>query len=308
MRATLVIVLAFALATAQAGKAQTAPTPSAVSDSTLPAAAPAPKKKGMFGKIKGLAKNKVVKTVAKAALCTVVPGGQVVASALDAAESKNVAGAATTAAGLTGGGGNCMPGMAAMTGNAATAATGAASVAGAGIPSMPTTGIGGAAMSAKQMKAMQKQYQQMGMDSAQLAAMQRMMGAMPGAPAAATVAGAPAAEPASLGPALSREKGRMVMRQLPWMPGSDALRADGVPIFGLAIHQVALAMQATSTGYKVEARVEEQGGKAQNRLLSQKRAAAVVAALTAEGIAPQRLRVSDGGADKDVRIVVAESK
>jgi hypothetical protein len=176
MRATLVIVLAFAHAAAQAAVAQSAPAPSAVSDSTLPAAAP--QKKGMFGKIKGLAKNKVVKTVAKAALCTAVPGGQVIAGALDAAETKNVAGAAGAAAGLAGGGGNCMPGMG-LAGNAVTAATGGAgvagAVAGAGIPSMPTTGLGGAGMSAEQLKLMQEQYQKMGMDPAQIKAMQQMM-------------------------------------------------------------------------------------------------------------------------------------
>jgi hypothetical protein len=315
MRATAVIVFAFALATPQAGRTQSAPTPSAVSDSASAAETPAPQKKGLFGKIKGLAKNKVVKTVAKAALCTAVPGGQVIASALDAADTKNAAGVAGAAAGVAGGGGNCMPGMPGMAGNGMPpTASGVAAVAGVaapGIPSMPTTGIGGAGMSVEQMQAMQKQYQQMGMDSAQLAAMQQMMAAMPGAAAAATAPAGPAAGPASLdglGPALSLEKGRMVLRQLPWIPGSDALRTDAGPSFGLAVHQVALAMQATATRYKVEARVEDQGNKDQNRLLSQKRAAVVIAGLTAEGIAPARLSVSDGGADKDVRIVVSETK
>jgi hypothetical protein len=201
MRATPVIVLAFALATAQAGGAQSAPTPSAVSDSTTPAATAAPKKKGMFGKIKGLAKNKVVKTVAKAALCTAVPGGQVIAGALDAAETKNVAGAATTA--VTGGSSSCMPGMTGngMAGAAAAAGMGAAAGGGGGVPGMPGGMPGGAmpgtAMSPEQMKQMMEQYSKMGMDPAQIQAMQQMMSAMPGAPTAATAAGAPAAEPAS---------------------------------------------------------------------------------------------------------------
>ena len=84
------------------------------------------KKGGMFGKFKGLAKNKVVKTVAKTALCTVVPGGQVVAGALDAAETKNVAGAAGAAGSALsgGGGGGCMPGMAGMAAPAGAAAGG----------------------------------------------------------------------------------------------------------------------------------------------------------------------------------------
>jgi uncharacterized protein YbaP (TraB family) len=40
---------------------------------------------------------------------------------------------------------------------------------------MPTTGLGGAGMSAEQLKLMQEQYQKMGMDPAQIKAMQQMM-------------------------------------------------------------------------------------------------------------------------------------
>jgi outer membrane protein OmpA-like peptidoglycan-associated protein len=67
-------------------------------------------------------------------------------------------------------------------------------------------------------------------------------------------------------------------------------------------------MQAPPLGKGGSPGGRAQGGKAQNRLLSEKRAAVVIAALTAEGIVPQRLSVSGGGADKDVRVVVSESK
>ena len=195
------------------------------------------KKGGMFGKFKGLAKNKVVKTVAKTALCTVVPGGQVVAGALDAAETKNVAGAAGAAgAALSGGGGGgCMPGMpgmAAPTGPAAggvgaagVGALGAAASA-AALPGQPSTGMPGMAMSPEQLKQMQEQYGKMGMDTAQLRAMQQMMAGLPGASQGAAAAPSdPAA--ATGGPALSREKGKMLLRQLPWVPGSDAVQQGG---------------------------------------------------------------------------------
>src|SRR5918994_454043 len=111
-----VLVLVWSLlgsvsASAQSGSA----VGDAASDSLGAVVAPVAKKKGgMFGKVKSLAKNKIVKTVGKAALCTVVPGGQVIAGALDAAETKNVAGAAATA--VTGGG-SCMPGMAGVAAN-----------------------------------------------------------------------------------------------------------------------------------------------------------------------------------------------
>jgi hypothetical protein len=67
------------------------------------------KKGGLFGKVKALGGNNVVQSVAKVAACTMVPGGQVIAGAIDAASSKTAgeaaAGAASAAAGTT-----CMPG------------------------------------------------------------------------------------------------------------------------------------------------------------------------------------------------------
>jgi hypothetical protein len=76
-----------------------------------PAADTAPKKKGgLFGKAKGLMKSKVVQTVAKTAACTMVPGGQVLAGAIDAAGSRNAEEAAAGTAGAASGT-SCMPGM-----------------------------------------------------------------------------------------------------------------------------------------------------------------------------------------------------
>src|SRR3954464_14873272 len=98
MRATPVIVFALALGISAAVEAQS--TPAVLASDTVSSEAPAPKKKGLFGKMKGLAKNKVVKTVAKVALCTAVPGGQVIAGAIEAKKTKDAAGAAGAAAGL----------------------------------------------------------------------------------------------------------------------------------------------------------------------------------------------------------------
>lgn len=317
MRILLLVVLASLLLAPGIVVAQSgAVTTSAVVDSAAAAAAaPAEKKKkGMFGKVKGLAKNKIVKTVAKAALCTAVPGGQVIAGALDAAETKDVAGAATTVAT---GGGSCMPGMAGM---APSGAPGAAGMGAAGVgalgtgapgevmPGQPSAGMAGTPMSPEQMKQMQEQYGRMGMDSAQIRAMQQMMSSMPGAPSAAAAADQPSTEPASGAPALSREKGKLLVRQLPWVAGSDAIRPGGELMFAMAMHEVALAMLDSGKRYKVEARVEQQGGKTQNRELAQKRAAAVVKALVGEGVSAGHMSISDGSADKNPRIVISERK
>jgi hypothetical protein len=147
----------------------------------------------------------------------------------------------------------------------------------------------------------------MGMDTAQIRAMQQMMSGMPGAAApAAPQAASP--EPVAGAPALSREKGRILVRGLPWVAGSEAIRQGGDPMFGMAMREVATAIQGTGKRYKIEVRVEEQGGKAQNRSLAQKRAAVVIAALAAQGVSADRLDIADGKSDKDARIIVSEGK
>jgi hypothetical protein len=75
---------------------------------TAAAPQPAPKKKGLFGKMKDAANSKMTKTVAKTVACTMVPGGQVIAGAIDAADVASgdpAAGAASAATGSA-----CVPG------------------------------------------------------------------------------------------------------------------------------------------------------------------------------------------------------
>jgi hypothetical protein len=84
---------------------------SAPADSVPDSPAAKPKSKGgLFGKAKKLASSKVVQTVAKAAACTMVPGGQAIAGAIDAASSKSAGEAVQGAAGAASGS-SCMPGM-----------------------------------------------------------------------------------------------------------------------------------------------------------------------------------------------------
>jgi hypothetical protein len=150
-------------ATAQPQSGATAVSPPD-SASPSPDSAPAEGKKkgGLFGKVKGLAGNKVVQSVAKTAACTMVPGGQVIAGAIDAASSTSVGEAAAGAAG-TAGGQSCIPGgMGGIGGGAAGAVGGMPGMAGAAGPSLPLDAMPEGAMG---------------------------YGAMPGAPAAEQVAG-----------------------------------------------------------------------------------------------------------------------
>jgi hypothetical protein len=102
---------------------------SAPADSVPDSPAAKPKNKGgLFGKAKKLASSKVVRTVAKAAACTMVPGGQAIAGAIDAASSKSAGEAVQGAAGAASGS-SCMPGM-------------GAGMASAGMPGgMPSAGM-----------------------------------------------------------------------------------------------------------------------------------------------------------------------
>jgi hypothetical protein len=152
-----------AVQTAAPVETATAPEPVAdsapVVDSTTPDTAHAHHKKGLFGKAKSVMSNKVVKAVVKTAACTMVPGGQAIAGAIDAASSKSAGEAAQGAAGVATGT-SCMPGMggiggagmtgAGMAGSAGLARAGMSGggvAAGAGLASLAGAGLAGAAAS-----------------------------------------------------------------------------------------------------------------------------------------------------------------
>ena len=130
MRAPVIITSLVLLALAGSLAAQDSiPVAAAVADSAV---AQPKKKKGFFGKVKDAAKNKTVQQVAKVAACTMVPGGSMVAGAIDAASNASDGSAAGAASGAAGAatGTSCMGapggGMGGMSG-----AAGAAQMAGA---------------------------------------------------------------------------------------------------------------------------------------------------------------------------------
>lgn len=165
----------------------------------------------------------------------------------------------------------------------------------------------GAGLSAEQLKQVQQQYQQMGMDPAQLQAMQQMMANMP-PDAVEAAGGAPARGPSTAAPALTKEKGRLVLRGLPWTSDSEGIQTNTEAEFGKAIRNAAAEMIPTGKHYKVEVKVEDQGSKEQSQLLARNRAAVVVSFLIAEGLPEDRLTATDGGSDKDPRVVISATK
>src|SRR3954454_20708172 len=341
--AVALVVAAPSISIAQSGTAAGA----AAQDSSQPAPQKQGglfhKKAGLFGKMKGLAESKVVNSVAKTALCTAVPGGSLVASALDAkkAKSKGATGAAVSAA--TGSTGSCMPGMGlagmGLAGKPGAAASVAGALPGVGVPGLPTTGLQGATLSAaqlnqpagmpggmvvtpEQLKQMEEQYRKMGMKPEQIKAMEAQIQAqqvpmsaaggmtdqvapsMPATPAAPAALSVAAAGQ----PSLSSEAGFLVVRGLAWMPATAVIRPDAHASFGLAMRDLASAVHQSGKHYKVVARVEDQGKKTLTRKLSQQRAAAIVAGLAAQGITAAQVKAGEGSADKDARILLQETK
>jgi hypothetical protein len=122
---------------ASAAYAQSGATTAVIPDSVVPSPDSTRvegKKGGLFGKAKKFVGNKAVQQVAKTVACNMVPGGQVVAGAIDAATTKDVGEAAAGAAGAAAGQ-TCMPGGMGGMGDGAMGA--------AGVPGVP--GVPGAA-------------------------------------------------------------------------------------------------------------------------------------------------------------------
>ncbi len=146
---TLLVWVATSVLAASATRAQSAaPAAAATVEEAAPPADSTPqdtakKKGGLFGKAKKFVGDKTVQQVAKTVACNMVPGGQAIAGAIDAASSESVGDAAKGAAGAATGQ-TCMPpglGGAMGAGAMGTGALGA----GGGMPGLPgAAGLAGA--------------------------------------------------------------------------------------------------------------------------------------------------------------------
>ncbi len=233
---------------------------------------------GMFGKVKGLAKNKIVRQVAKTAACTMVPGGQVIAGAIDAASSEGVAGAAQGAAGAATGSSCGLPGMGPA--NAAGAATGDAQAMQAAQAAAMAGGMGaGNAQMMAAMQAMQAQMAQMGTGGA------GMPPGMPQAMGASGEGGGKALEVSSDLPG-DLKKGKTVIRNIDWIPGGETVSPSGADGFAWAMAQVAAAMKQAGGAYRLDLYMDKQSGDAMVGTLGPQRLAAVQAALVEGGATP----------------------
>jgi hypothetical protein len=291
---------------------------SQVPDDSLPGVADTaqPKKGGgLFGKVKGIAKNKVVQQVAKTAACNMLPGGQVVASAIDAAAKKDAAGAAAGAATGT----TCMPGMGGAGAMAGGAMTGAAIPGGAGM--LAGVAAGGAAgqptgMDPATMAAYNAQMMAMMQATMARAGQAGQMPAMPGMTIPpGNAAGAPnEAEGRALDVSSDLvgelRKGKTKVRHIDWIAGTSSLSATGSASFAEAITSIASAMRDAGGSYRLDLYMDKRYDKAAVDALGSQRLSMVQMALINAGAggpaaAPQIGKIRRDG-DPRLEIVKAE--
>ena len=312
------------------GSATESAVASQPADDTLPGGPDSTQKKqggGLVGKVKGVAKNKVVQQVAKTAACTMLPGGQVVAGAIDAAANKDAVGAAAGAATGT----TCMPGMGGAGAMAGGAMPGGAMPGGAGMSAAAAAGAGAqpsgmdpammAAYSAQMAAAMQAMQAQMAQTGAGGAGMPPGMppGAMamppggmempPGAMGTPGEGGGKALELSSDLPG-DLKKGKTVIRNIDWIPGGGTVSPAGADGFARAMAQVAAAMKQAGGSYRLDLYMDKQSGDVVVRTLGPQRLAAVQASLVEGGATPgaDGPQIGKSKKDGDLRLEIVKLK
>jgi hypothetical protein len=321
---SLVAVLALATAShlvSTAARAQKADTLIKVKSEGAIAAAPAaadtaPKKKGMFGKLKSVAHNKTVQNVTKAALCTAVPGGQYMVAAAEAKKSgqsvaSGVANSQSCIPGMPGAGMGGMGGMGGKTAIAGAAASAAGSLAGGG--------VGTASASARMMPGMPGVPKMPGgatvTTTAQgIAGMQTAMAQANAASAATGGAGGlpteSSGEQMKLSGPVSDEikKGKLVIKKIDWMHDNAAVSPSSTQGFMDLMMSVAEAMKNTGARYRVDVYSDKKYAEAEIATLGAQRAAMIVSLLQAGGQLGEAVVAGKIGKDKEQRVEIMKVK
>lgn len=213
-------------------------------------------KHGMFGKLKGIAKNKTVQSIAKTAVCTAVPGGSLVVSAVDAHNSG--ASASDIAKGAVSGP-SCMPGMGGLKGMGGGLGTnGLGSVGAAGAMGMAAAQAGNALQTSVMNGAIAKASAAGTRGAGSGAAPASTQAMMTQMQTAAASTGEAATEATGLQIQLSGnaadeiKKGKLVIKHVDWIAGSAAVSAPSMSGFVDLMHSVGDAVKASGAKYRVD--------------------------------------------------------
>jgi len=284
------------------------------------------KKGGMFGRLKGVAQNKMVQNVTKAALCTAVPGGQYMVAAAEAKKAKTsvasaVANSQSCIPGMPGAGMAGMGGKAGLAGAAMNAASmggmgGKAGIAGAagmaGAPSLAqiaamTGGKGvpagrGAAVTAVSIATLTSAMQQA--NAAGIAS-----GGAGGA--SNEMATEASGQQLKLSGAVPDEikKGKLVIKKIDWVHGSPSVSAPMTQGFMDLMVSTGQAMNAAGGAYRVDIYMDKKYSDAEIASLGQQRGAIIVASLQAGGqLPPDAVTAGKIGKDKEQRVEIVKVK
>jgi hypothetical protein len=290
----------------------------AAAPTATPTATPADttvhKKGGMFGKLKGVAHNKTVQSIAKTAVCSAVPGGQYMMGAAEAAKNKTsiASGAANAQSCIPG-----MPGAGTGLGGVGGLGGGKAALAGAAMGAAGSLGTGavpggaGGAPTAAQIAALSAMTRGMpaggaaGMTPAQMAQMQAAMGGT-GASELTTEA---SGEQMKLSGAVADEikKGKLVIKHIDWVRGAAAVSAPSTEGFMNLMQSAGQAMTAAGGTYRVDVYMDKKYSDQEIASLGLQRTIALVSLLQANGVG-EGVSAGKVGKDKEQRVEIVKVK
>jgi hypothetical protein len=289
-----------------------------VSAPAAPVDTSAHKKGGMFGKLKGVAHNKTVQSVAKAAVCSAVPGGQYMVGAAEAAKSKtSIASGAANAQ-------SCIPGMPGagagmgMGGMGAKGALAGAAMGAAG--SLGAPGVPGAAGAPNVAQAAAMQAMMRGAPGGatpgmptpeQIAAMQAtVMQMQSGAMAAGAMSTEASGQQVKLSGSVADEikKGKLTIKQLDWIRGSPGVSPSTTQGFVDLMTSVAAAMKEAGGVYRVDVYMDKKYTDPEIAALGAARAEMIVSALQDRGQVGQGVVAGKVGKEKEQRVEIVKVK
>jgi hypothetical protein len=323
---TLVTVLALVVAgTSMAPSARSQAVDSAAllkAAGTAPAVAATPdttkKKHGMFSKLKSVAQNKTVQSIAKTAVCTAVPGGGMMLSAVDANKNGTSTATALKNAAVAPG---CMPGMPGMGVPGVPGMAGVPGVAGMGLPGgMPKGASGAMGIAAMQASAAMQtavmngaiaRAMPSGVPGTSQAQMAQQMTQMQTAAAAngGIATEAPGQQMQLSGkPEDEIKKGKLVIKHIDWMRGTPAVSAPSMSGFVDVLHTAGDAVKESGAKYRIDVYMDKNYSDADIATLGQARQGAIMSFMLERVQATGVMVPGNIKKDKEQRVEIVKIK
>ena len=258
--------------------------------------------------MKALAKNKTAQTIAKTAACTMVPGGSLVVSAIDAKQNKSVAGAANVAASAAAGvpGSSC-PGMGGLGGLTGMGKMGAAM---SGVPGAGKGGgLAGLAGAATGMPPGTTVSTSLGSVATMAAQMQAASAQMQNASAGNALQTEAAGKQMELSgdPVKDLSKGKLVIKKVDWILHTAALSAASTQTFADIMTSIGAAIKQAGGSYHVDVYMDKHYADGEATSLGAQRVSVVLAMLQGAQVG-DAVQAGKTQKDKEQRIEIVKNK